>query len=516
MNRWFGRLPLLVVILGLVSLSLLPLAGCSGSAATVTITATPSSSAAAQSANLTIVKDTQTKTYSLADLKAMTPTLGWAGQISSTGNITGPNQYKGVALVDLLKAVGGITDTNAVRVSAKDGYTMTLSYNQIMNGTGFPTIDSTTGKEVASAGPLSVFVAYDMEGQPLDDSVGPLRLGILSSKTQVTDGHWWVKWAQKLEVIGVQKPWTLQLQGAVSETIDPATFESCSAVGCHGAKWSDSQNRVWSGVPLWYLAGRVDDTDTHKGDAYSDALADAGYEVHVVNSDGAMVKFTSQEIKRNNNFIVSFQRDNAALPDNQWPLRLVGNSVDTARMEGKIASIKLIFPGTASPSPSASVSPTPAGPVVLTVVNGSQTKTYSLDALKALTPVSGYGSSINKNNVVSGPNQYKGVAVMDLLKAVGGITSTSSVKVTGSDGYSKTLTYDQVANSNAPLVDSTGAAITAPLIKPVFFVAYDKDGAALDASTGPLQIGILTAQKEVSQGSSWVKLTAKIEVIAAQ
>jgi hypothetical protein len=152
----------------------------------------------------------------------------------------------------------------------------------------------------------------------------------------------------------------------------------------------------------------------------------------------------------------------------------------------------------------------------LTVVNGAKTQTYSLDALKALAPASGYGSSINKNNVVSGPCQYKGVSFADLLKTAGGLLPTDSVKVTAADGYAKTFTYDQVVNGNVPLVDSSGAAITAPTQKPVLFIAYEKDGSALDASTGPLQVGVLSAQKEVSQGSMWVKMITKIEVVAAK
>jgi len=36
-----------------------------------------------------------------------------------------------VALSDIVKTVGGITSNDAVKISAKDGYSMTLSYNQV-------------------------------------------------------------------------------------------------------------------------------------------------------------------------------------------------------------------------------------------------------------------------------------------------------------------------------------------------------------------------------------------------
>ena len=44
--------------------------------------------------------------------------------------------------------------------------------------------------------------------------------------------------------------------------MDKATFESGAAPGCHGTTWTDAQGHVWTGIPLWYLVGNVDDADT--------------------------------------------------------------------------------------------------------------------------------------------------------------------------------------------------------------------------------------------------------------
>ncbi len=292
---------------------------------------------------LTVVKGDQSITYTMAAIKNLPVITGWAGQMSSTGTLSGPYEYKGVALTELLDAVGGITDANAVRVSAKDGYAMTISYRQVTEG-NFTIIDASTGDETTAENKPVVFVAYEEDGKPIDDSIGPLRLGIMTSKTQVTEGHWWVKWTQKIEVIQVQKPWTLKLEGVVTENMDPGTFESGSAIGCHGVKWTDDQNRVWEGIPLWYLVGRVDDTDTHKGDAFNDAAADAGYEIQLIAADGFTLKLTSAEVKRNDALIIAFKRDGNPLPENQWPLRLVGATLEKSQMIGQISTIKLVFP----------------------------------------------------------------------------------------------------------------------------------------------------------------------------
>ena len=292
----------------------------------------------------------------MAQLEALPAITGSTGDMTSTGTIEGPYQYKGVALTDILKSVGGITADEAVRISAKDGYSMTMSYNQVVKGTEFPTYDSTTGKEVSPAATITVFMAYEKDGKPLDETIGPLRLGIMAPG-QVTDGHWWVKWAQKIEVVSLQQPWTLNLVGAITEKIDQSTIEAGAAPDCHGKTWTDAQGHVWTGIPLWYLVGYVDDNTTME---YNDALADSGYEVHIANSNGDIVMYTSQFVKRNDNLIVAYELDGQPLPTTQWPLALVGSAVDQQHQIGMITKIKLVFPSTSS-TPAVSTATTGTG-----------------------------------------------------------------------------------------------------------------------------------------------------------
>ncbi len=298
-------------------------------------------------AALIVINGTQTKSFTVAQLKAMPPLSGLTGDVTSSGTIEGPFQYKGVPLADILKTVGGITSNNAVRISAKDGYSMTMSYKQVMQGSEFPTYDSTTGKEVTPASTITVFIAYEKDQKPIDDTVGPLRIGIMAPG-QVTDGHWWVKWTQKIEVITVQQAWTISLQGAITESVDKSTFESGAAPGCHGKTWTDAQGHAWTGIPLWYLVGNVDDTTDM---SYNDTLAQQGYEVHVANSNGDMVIFTSQKVRRNDNIIVAYEIDGQPLPSTQWPLALVGSDVDQQHQVSQISKIKLVFPSS-TPTPS--------------------------------------------------------------------------------------------------------------------------------------------------------------------
>ena len=119
-------------------------------------------------------------------------------------------------------------------------------------------------------------------------------------------------------------------------------------------------------------------------------------------------------------------------------------------------------------------------------------------------------------NVVSGPDSYIGVELKDLLAAVGGFTANNSVTIASSDGYSKTLTYAMVQNGTGiNVVDGTGAAVT-PIIAPKAFLAYTKNGAALDATTGPLYFGYITASGQYTINNTWVKIATTITIIAAQ
>ena len=341
MKRLFKKWHLFVSILFIITIFAASLVGCG---TTTTVTVSPTTSSVATS--LTVINGNQTKTLTMADIKALPVVSGSTGDVTSSGTIEGPSSFTGVALTDILKSVGGITPNNAVRITAKDGYSMTMSYNQVVKGTEFPTYDSTTGKEVTPAGTITVFLAYEKDGVALDDTVGPLRIGIMAPG-QVTDGHWWVKWAQKIEVIALQQPWTLNDVGTITENISKSDFESGCAPGCHGVSWTDAQGHVWSGEPLWLLAAYVTPTDpTNPMGQFNTAVWNQGFEVKVIASDGSMVTYSSSDINNNNNIIVANQEDGQPLSSTQFPLALEGSGVDLQHQISTISSIKVILPTT--------------------------------------------------------------------------------------------------------------------------------------------------------------------------
>jgi DMSO/TMAO reductase YedYZ molybdopterin-dependent catalytic subunit len=318
-------------------LALTLLIGCSPAA-------TPTPTAEAPDVTLAIQSGDQSVTLTWDDIQEMPAYEGVGGRISSVGKVTPPSTFKGVTLEDLCGLVGGITPENSVSVVAKDGYAMTFSYDQIVTG-DFPTYDSAMGEESPFDGKLWVVVAYQEEGEPIpEETDGPLRLALLGSQKLITDGHWWIKWVETIEVKQSVQNWTLHLEGALSEDMDRGTFETGAAPSCHGTSWMDDKGRTWTGIPLWLLAGRVDDENTHEEGAFNDDLADAGYEINVIAGDGYSVTFDSVAIARDDEIIVAYLLDEAPLMEKNWPLRLVGPNLEKSQWVGNITTIELTLP----------------------------------------------------------------------------------------------------------------------------------------------------------------------------
>jgi DMSO/TMAO reductase YedYZ molybdopterin-dependent catalytic subunit len=405
-------------------------------------TSAPSTPAATAAIVLKLEGPSGTKTLTLDEVKALAATTGWAGIKSSTGKITVPEQYKGVALDELCKQVGGISPNTGVNLAAKDGYAMTVSYDQITKG-DFTTYDPGTGDELKTHDPLTVIIAYERGGKPLpDDTDGPLKLVVVSAKNnQVVDGHWSVKWIKEITIKSLAQEWKLPLAGAITEDMDRGTFQSCAALSCHGQTWTDGKAQVWTGVPLWLLAGRVDDEVKHGDGAYNDKLADQGYQVHVVAVDGYKVALESARIKRDNNILVAYLVNGNPLDDKDFPLRLVGSDLQSNEMVGRIAKINLMLGAaqpTATPKPSVVATPAPAaGNAALTITGAvDKPQTLTMDALKAMQVV-----KITADHPKKGKQDYEGVRLSTLLDLAQAKSSAAKLILYSSDGFTTEVAW---------------------------------------------------------------------------
>ena len=76
----------------------------------------------------------------------------------------------------------------------------------------------------------------------------------------------------------------------------------------------------------------------------------------------------------------------------------------------------------------------------------------------------------------------------------------------------KTLTYAQVYQGTFNVYDQNGNPATAGT-QPFVSLVYSMDGSDLDATTGPIEMGIMTDYNQASDASMWIKLTNKIEIL---
>jgi len=375
----------------------------------------------------------------MAELKALPVTEGQGGIKSSTGQITIPEPFKGVALKDLVAALGIPFDSSmGVAVTAEDGYSMTFSYDQVMNG-AFTAYDPAMGNELTTHDPLIAIIAYEHNGQPLNTTEeGTLRLVVVSAtNNQVVDGHWSVKWVNKVEVKQAGQTWTLDLQGAISSPITRDTYQSCGSPSCHGTSWQDENGQDWVGVPLWLLVGEVDDSDSHTDNAFNHTLADAGYTIDVVGDDGITVTLDSQTIKENNDILVAFLVNNGELPEQYYPLRLVGSGLDKSQMVGQITRITVNVPFDSTPTVAAV--PENAGTLTITgMVNQELTlKDADLRAMDIVT-INAQGKD--------GPQDFQGVLLNPLLDKAGLKDGATKLTLTASNNYSAEVNLSDVRN----------------------------------------------------------------------
>ena len=402
---------------------------------------------------LEIVGETESKLLSMDELKALPVTEGYAGIKSSTGKITPSVMMKGVALKDLADLIGGVDETNGFNVIAEDGYSITYSFDQLINGT-FIAYDPATGDELKNPVKLTVILAYEAEGKPFDPKQdGALRLAIVSSElTQVTDGHWAVKWVNKLEVKDLGKEWVLQLDGAISKPTDRVSIESCGAPQCHGSSWTDDKGQVWAGVPLYYFVGSVDDEIAHEGPAFNHTLAAAGYSLDVIASDGYTVTFDSARIQDNKNIIVAYKVNDNQLPEEFFPLRLVGSDLKKSEMAGMIAQIKVGLEPLPIVEPTATEAP--AAPSAATAATGSLVITGLvnqdmgfMEADLRLIEILKVSAETKK-----GKQNFEGASLNALLDLAGIKSGATKLIATAADGYTSEISLEDVRNCPNSLI----------------------------------------------------------------
>jgi hypothetical protein len=370
----------------------------------------------------------------MSELEALPAVEGWGGIKNSTGRITLPAWYKGVLLADLCALVSELGASVGIHVVAEDGYAMTMSYDQV-NGGAFVAYDPATGEEINPGTELVAVIGYQVDGEPLPEkSDGKLRLMILGDRnTQVTDGHWWVKWVDTIEIREMGQEWYLSLEGMLSEEMDRGTFESCSSPSCHGVVWTDDEGHEWLGTALYLIAARVDDENKHDFGGFNVELAESGYEIQLVAADGYTVTIASGDASGNNDMIIAHQLDGEPLPEEFYPLRSVGPALEKKEMVGQIASINVILQPAGDVLPQAST-----GEAALTVNGLVQNELWlAYETLAELEVV-----EITAEHPRKGEQAYSGIRLNALLERAVIAEGADTLLITASDNYAALVPLD--------------------------------------------------------------------------
>jgi hypothetical protein len=132
------------------------------------------------------------------DVKSLPTIETSGGYFTSVGVVYGPYTVKGVSIDALCNMVGGITASEILFVAAKDGYSAVFDYEQL-NGK-IDTYEPSTLRYVPE-GHIRFLLIFAQDGQPLSHTDGrPLRLAVTNPDGLLTEGHWWVKWVDRIEI----------------------------------------------------------------------------------------------------------------------------------------------------------------------------------------------------------------------------------------------------------------------------------------------------------------------------
>ncbi len=140
-----------------------------------------------------------THDYSLGDLMEFEVVSKLGGYKNSMGTLTGPTNYTGVAMLDLLLDVGNLPSNYEMIAVASDGYSVTYSQD-IVEGTtvGY---DQDTGETIGDIN-CEMIVAYYEDSELLDYDI-PLRIAFVNDEGYLTGSYLWLREVVNITIRGL-------------------------------------------------------------------------------------------------------------------------------------------------------------------------------------------------------------------------------------------------------------------------------------------------------------------------
>jgi hypothetical protein len=282
---------------------------------------------------LTVVKGEAEVEYTLSDLEALDVMTGRGTFTRSSGE-----QYTATyAGVPLMTLVGNVPDDGTVRVTAADGYSMNYAVEMLAD---------------RSAG--TWILAYAENGRYMPFDPGYLRIVQVGPSNPEFTSSLSARMVERIEFVGTYEEYTLRLTGAVERVFPRAVLEAGIGCPCHTSTisvTSKGETHTYTGLPLWRLIAYVDDglhPDPEQGVFYEDehfntALADAGYTIQLIASDGYSQMAQSSWIAGDDRFIVAFKKDGTFLdPDEDGYMRFAYDDSVELPEDVRLRSVKFL------------------------------------------------------------------------------------------------------------------------------------------------------------------------------
>jgi hypothetical protein len=431
----------------------------------------------------------------------MDPTDIWGVADETKGGFKISNAIKGTKVYDLVELVGGMGEGTDIVFVASDGYKTILPYTSIYTT---PEVQDRQGDAILAWFADGKYVPGYADGMRLfftpEDKIygqwdmhetmpagywhyyyqsylspSPYAPGILYPSAAGTSA----KYVTEIRVYSTpESDWNLYLDGrrigGIDYTVNKAYFEAalaCQFGANHDASYTDTSGNVWTGMPLWFLQGFVDDADQHSNTAYNQTLAEQGYDIVVMASDGYSKTFNSADTVRSGGYIVANTLNGYHIPesDTSWPLRLVGDNVTKKDNVKKVSEIILNF-----------------RPVIDSV-------TVPTDPVRA-------GSDAGVIAYFTDPYDTHPIALIDWGdgQTSDGVVDETARTITGSHVYAENGFYTIIVT----LVDSAGVTVEKPADATI--VVYDPDcGEATGSGTITFGAGEFTLVPDAAGKASF-------------
>jgi len=345
------------------------------------------------------LEGTTVQDYSFEELRNMDSIEGEGKRIRSTASISGPNTYRGVYLTDLVSNVYSGTNYT-LEVEARDEYTMTYPREHVEGDV--PVMDEDYN-ETDIEPDFEAILAYEEDGEQVPDWERGPRIAFLNDEGLLSSAGLWAKMVRYIRVLPEQEDWTLELEKG-SETVDISKqyFESTASCDYHRAEY-EVEDDVYAGVPLWEIVAAVDGADPPDGHyMYNTVLSELGYNVTVEAEDGFSADFPSQQVARNDSIILANELNGEPLPEDEAPLRIVGEGLSGKQSVRNIARIELTELPDEDEIPDWSLT-----------LNGSIEREYSAEVFGALV-----GCGVHTESFESEDGTYEGIPLYTLVGAV--------------------------------------------------------------------------------------------------